>query len=148
MICIGMEQPIHGKSYEIQKPLCRQLQKFLFIGLRMSSLDFKTTHNLLFESAQWPVDPSWQKFRVGTCYGLWRSNKDCYEILSINNREPGNGHLTDALEWFYQSCKRDNMNLIICEFMNKKFKRHLIKYEGFKSHGQNDLIKTFRHKKS
>lgn len=107
--------------------------------------DFKTTHNLAFEVADW--DPNKTKigkflnlamdtsafiqFKVGTVYGLWTSTSDCYIILSIYNEEPGNGHLDDVLQWFYYSCVRDKKHLRIEELMNDDFAQHLREKRGF-----------------
>lgn len=107
---------------------------------------FQSTHNLPFESCLWEINPEWNRFRVGTCVGLWKPTLKAYEILTVCNSEPGNGHFNDVLEWFYNSCERDSKCLIIREFLNKKFKNHLMQYEGFKKLGQSDLVKTFNKK--
>jgi len=107
--------------------------------------EFKTTHELNFEVADW--DPNKTKigkflnlamdtsaflqFKVGTVYGLWTSTSDSYIILSIYNEEPGNGHFEDVLEWFYFSCVRDKKHLRIEELMNDDFVRHLREERGF-----------------
>lgn len=93
---------------------------------------FETKHNLPFEATQ-PIERyGWYMlFRIGTCVGQWRATRDAYEILSIINEEPGNGHLNDVFEWFEYSCKRDGKMLRISEVWNSRFKRHLIKKRGF-----------------
>lgn len=113
----------------------------------------KTQHNLLFEVAEWNlgnelnINEDWKLFRIGTCTGQWRGiGKDFYEILSVINNEPGNGHFEDVLEWFEQSCRRDGRALLIREIFNKKFYEHLIEKRGFKPYGENDLIKIFKEK--
>lgn len=83
------------------------------------------------------------KFRVGTIEGAWRATKKSYEILSIINSNPGNGHLTDVLEWFGSSCKRDKKSLVILELWNDGFKKHLIEKTGFKVKGKDNLEKKF-----
>lgn len=110
---------------------------------------FKTTHDLVFEAAPWTnaLDPSdnWMVFRVGTCEGVWRSSDDNYSILAITNKEPGNGHFEDVLEWFENSCKRDGKNLMILEVWNDKFKKHLIEKRGFRVVPMtNHVVKDFK----
>lgn len=99
----------------------------------------KTTHNLPFESADWVVK-DFNRFRIGTCEGLWRSTFDSYDILAISNSQPGNGHLQDVFEWFEASCKRDNKKLRILEVWNKNFFFHLIAKRGFKPADSGDII--------
>lgn len=88
-----------------------------------------TTHELDFLNAIHPVHGN--MFKIGTCEGVWGSTPDCYYILFVGNKKPGNGHLTDVFEWFEFSCKRDNRNLIMLECMNKNFYMHLITKRGF-----------------
>ena len=93
------------------------------------TIEFKSTHNLPFLSAHWnnPFnDTGWQVFKIGTCNGQWISRKDSYDILSVINDNPGNGHFKDVLEWFEQSCRRDNKALRILEVWNQKFKQHQV----------------------
>ena len=121
-----------------------------------------TAHLLDFEIAPWhksftsqaildllPDDDSvtfpeieWELFRVGTCEGQFRVTPEAYEILSIINSSPGNGHLTDLFEWFSYACKRSNLPLRIRAFTNEKFKFHLIKKCGFVLYGE-DVQKYF-----
>jgi len=107
-----------------------------------------TAHNLAFEVAEWPADEILKQglklFRVGTCNGLWRSTETDYEILVIDNNQPGNGHLEDVFEWFTRSCKRDNKSLAILEVMNDRFKKHLIQKRGFVPLGENSVILSFK----
>ena len=93
-------------------------------------MDFVSKHNLPFETAIHPVYGT--VFRVGTCHGIWGSTDDSYYLLSIMNDEKGNGHLDDVFEWFENSCKRDNRNLLVLACMNQDFYFHLIKKRGFK----------------
>src|SRR5687768_8724527 len=96
----------------------------------------KTTHNLDFLVAPWGRD-DWLRFKVGTCHGLWRCTSEAYEILSIVNNEPGNGHFEDVIEWFESSAKRDNKWVVFMEVWNTKLLRHLIEKRGFQ---RRDLI--------
>ena len=110
----------------------------------------ETLHKLLFESAEWTlgnelgINDRWKLFRIGTCTGQWSgTDPKYYEILSVINSHPGNGHFADVLEWFESSCKRDKRGLLIREVWNRKFKKHLIKKRGFKEFGKDDVIKYY-----
>lgn len=110
----------------------------------------KTTHNLDFECAPWeplpglPYAADYQRFRIGTCEGLWSSDKSNYIILAIENSCPGNGHLKDVFEWFENSCKRDKKDLLVMEIMNENFKRHLITKCKFRPYGTDHAIKKLK----
>ena len=111
----------------------------------------QTKHNLIFEVAEWRlgnelgINDDWLLFRIGTCEGQWRgTDKRFYEILSIKNSEPGNGHFDDVLEWFEYSCRRDGRALLIREIMNQKFYKHLIEKRGFNNYGKEGVIKIFK----
>lgn len=100
----------------------------------------------LFMVAPWnnPFNnQEWLLFRVGTCYGQWRSTDTDYEILAIANENPGNGDFDTTMEYFYVSCKRDKRNLIIREVWNTAFKKHLINKRGFEKLNKTDVIKRF-----
>ncbi|MES2287516.1 MAG: hypothetical protein V4547_17610 [Bacteroidota bacterium] len=117
--------------------------------MRINIKQFKTTNNLPFEVAASPYrfrdDTHYhQMFRVGTCEGQWGCTEKSYFILSVINKSPGNGHLTDLFEWFEHSAKRDNKNLLVLCLANGGFKEHLINKKGFKPHGDDHVIKTFR----
>jgi hypothetical protein len=112
-----------------------------------SGTDFKSSHNLDFEVAPlgYRIDgDEWQRFRIGTCSGLWRAFQDNYEILSISNSEKGNGHLIDVFEWFENSCKRDGYCLRVLEFFSPRFKTHLLEKRGFENCLGNNVIKKFK----
>lgn len=106
-------------------------------------LMLKTTHNLPFLSAPWWRDPAWQVFNIGTCNGQWRATPEAYEILTIVNDAPGNGHLDDVFEWFENSCKRDSKALRVREVWNGYFLKHLIQKRGFARERGDDVIKYF-----
>lgn len=95
--------------------------------------EFKSSHNLPFESCPWSRNPAYQCFRVGTCEGQWFCSDaaNAYCILTIINNQPGNGHLEDVFEYFIRSCKRDRKSLMVLEIMNGRFKKHLIEKRGF-----------------
>jgi hypothetical protein len=112
---------------------------------------FISTHKLDFESAPWnsQLDPAdnWMLFRIGTCEGVWRATEHSYDILAITNNEPNNGHFTDVLEWFENSCKRDGKKLRILEVWNEVFKNHLITKKGFSVIPMTDhVVKDFRNR--
>lgn len=101
-----------------------------------------TKHNLDFESCE---DYLGLRFRVGTCTGLWGSEKDSYYILAVTNDKPNNGHLDDVFEWFEFSCKRDKKNMLVLQLFNANFYLHLVSKRGFiplDTDGEN-VIKVF-----
>lgn len=102
----------------------------------------QTKHNLDFLAAPWERDEGFEKFKIGTCEGLWRATATSYEILAITNNDPGNGHWGDVLEWFEYACRRDNKSLKILEVWNKAFKMHLIRKRGFSPYKKDDVIKV------
>lgn len=114
---------------------------------------FKSTHNLDFLCAAYdnPLEAmgikdefTWIRFKVGTCHGLWAANDKSFLILAVENDEKGNGHFNDVLEWFEQSCKRENKTLIFVEVMNTKFKQYLMNKQGFQAiEWKNSVEKTF-----
>jgi len=106
----------------------------------------QTTAKPPFEVAPWnnPLNTDgWQLFRVGTCNGQWRSTPTAYEILSVVNDDPGNGHFAILMEYFEASCKRDKRDFIIREVWNKRLQKHLGKL-GFLCYSDNDFRKTFK----
>lgn len=123
----------------------------------------ETTHKLYFCVCEWsPVididmlcsmlgipedkpypDIDWVMFQVGTCNGQWRATPDAYEILSIINEDPGNGHLIDVLEWFEFACKLSKKPLRFLAFENLRFKQHLMEKRGFTEKGE-DVEKDWR----
>ena len=117
-------------------------------------LEFKSSHDLIFEVAPWvplvdfPAAKEFIRFRVGTCFGIWRSTEDSYDILGITNETPGNGHFEDVLEWFKRSCRRDKKHFRILEVWNKKLKRHLVSKRGFKDIGGDNVEFSFKKIKS
>lgn len=108
--------------------------------------EFKSSHNLPFLSAHWNHwgnSEGWQVFKIGTCNGQWMATEKTYDILTVINDQPGNGHFTDVLEWFEQSCKRDKKALRILEVWNKDFAFHLVSKKGFTYQSGDDLVKHF-----
>lgn len=103
----------------------------------MNAPPFQSTHKLDFLACPWPVDPEWTKFKIGTCEGAYIATEESYAILAIVNNNPGNGHFSDVLEWFENSCRRDGRNLIFLEMMNERLATHLVSKRGFVKAGDN-----------
>lgn len=106
-----------------------------------------TEHKLDFLSCHWdnPFNyEGWKLFKIGTCHGQWTATKDSYDILSVINEVPGNGHLNDVFEWFEFACKRDGRSLRVLEVWNKGFAKHLVTKRGFTYQSGDDLIKRFK----
>lgn len=87
---------------------------------------------------------TYSRFRVGTCHGGWKATPNAYQILFIENSEPGNGDLDSVLYWFERSCARDKMDLVFLEVWNKKFLKHLETKRGFERIGECYLKKSYR----
>ena len=102
-----------------------------------------TSHNLPFLVAPWK-NPEWRRYKVGTVSGLYNACSGHYQILTILNSSPGNGHFEDVLEWFENSCRRDNYNLLFLEVWNKRFLKHLIEKRGFKKVIREDQINALK----
>lgn len=108
-----------------------------------------TMHNLDFEVAPW--DDEFTAFRIGTCDGLYGYNKDSegnnlsIDILAIQNREQGNGHFEDVMEWFEYAAKRDNLPLRFLEIMNPRFFIHLVKKRGFMPQLFDDTVNVIKY---
>lgn len=107
-------------------------------------MTFESTHKLDFEIARWPLSEEYIAFRVGTCHGLWGSSGTTYDILALKNEEPGNGHFDDVLEWFENSCRRDNKDLRVLECWNEPLKFHLLEEHGFEEIDRYNIIKKFK----
>ena len=94
-----------------------------------------TTHSLDFEWAPW--DDEYSKYRIGTCEGLYGYGRDqkskavSLDILAVQNREQGNGHFEDVMEWFEFAAKRDKLILRVIEIHNARLFIHLIEKRGF-----------------
>lgn len=104
---------------------------------------FKSTHNLPFEKSDW-YDPQIECFKIGTCRGLYGIDEESYNIISINNQIPGNGHLSDVFEIFEWLCNQDKKSLKILEVSNIEFMFHLINKRGFKKISGDNVEKTFK----
>lgn len=110
------------------------------------TIEFKSTHDLPFLSRYWdnPFNTDgWQEFKIGTCCGQWISTDTSYDILTVINDNPGNGHFKDVLEWFEQSCIRDKKAFRILEVLNERLALHLVTKHGFTYQSGDNLIKHF-----
>lgn len=98
---------------------------------------FESSHKLIFELGEWPLDPEVLLFKVGTCHGLYQvyrpgsGEPNVFGIIAIKNEKQHNGHLEDVFEWFYHSCKAHEYDMAFMEIWNKRFMQHLVK-RGFK----------------
>ncbi len=108
-----------------------------------------STHNLDFEvfeyDKKFPDGYYWQRFKVGTTEGFFTTNINDYTVYSIYNKESGNGHLEDLLEWFNYMGETNKKDLIFLDAFNRRFKKHLIEKRGFEEFGEDHLIKRFYH---
>lgn len=104
---------------------------------------FISTNKLDFEVGKWEFDKNFKRFRVGTCEGLFSTNKEGCAILAVSNSKPHNGHFNDVLEWFEYSCKQHKVKFIILEVWNNRLKKHLIEQRGFIDIGNCYVEKSF-----
>ena len=109
-------------------------------------IEFKTSNNLDIEITvtDMPYEDCgfWKQFNIGTCIGTFGEQEHYIEIFGISNKNKGNGHLNDVLEYFEYICVKKNKNLYITHFENQGFKNHLINKRGFAGQG-NSVIKNF-----
>jgi hypothetical protein len=105
---------------------------------------FETTHKLDFEVRPWRLSNEFVEFKVGTCHGLYSSDKNSFNILAVINDNPGNGHTKDVFEWFEHSCRRDGKSLKVLEIMNEEYMSDLINKHGFKKIEGNNVEKVFK----
>jgi hypothetical protein len=123
--------------------LKQQIERNIEKTNKIKSVEFKSTNNLLFETAPF-YHPSATRFRVGTCDGIYSCESNKYIIIGVTNHEQGNGHLQDVFDWFENSCKRDKKDLMVAELMNDGFKKHLIEKRGFTAIDENNVIKRLK----
>lgn len=113
-------------------------------------MDFRTEHNLDFEARPWvPLIPlklrnEFIEYRIGTCEGLYCTDKTSYSILTVKNSQKGNGHLNDLFQYFERSCKRDQKDLKVLEVGNVAFYKHLISKRGFIAIDKENVIKKYK----
>lgn len=111
-------------------------------------MEFQSEHNLDFEVAPWEICGDFQRFKIGTCTGLWCAAENSYCILAVVNESPGNGHFNDVLQWFENSCVRDGKAFVILEVWNEALKEHLITKRGFQAieggHVEKEFTKNTR----
>lgn len=102
----------------------------------------RTKHNLDFGACQWPRDPKIMLFKIGTCNGQYYNTALTWNVISVINDQPGNGHLEDFFQWFEFACKKDSKFFVIEEFFNENFKRHCIEKRDFIAiPGTNNVMK-------
>lgn len=100
-------------------------------------------HSLQFESTNETYrGGEFLLFRVGTCEGLWRGTDTHYEILAVVNKEKGNGHFRQTMEWFEDSCRRDGRKMLVREVWNPRLAL-MLRRNGFKWVSWFNWEKTF-----
>ena len=107
------------------------------------NVQFVSTNKLDFEVAEHFAD-GFNRFRVGTCTGIYSWDGNSMSIVGVGNTEQGNGHLQDVFDWFEYSCKNIKKDLKVVEIMNKGFYKHLIEKRGFTSIDEENVIKYFK----
>lgn len=97
-------------------------------------MKFKSSHKLKFFTAPHIVGgaPSgMEKFEIGTVHGLWVQSRMSIDIFACINDEPGNGHMDDVFEWFFEIAKEGALAVRIVNVSAVKFRNDLIEKWGF-----------------
>jgi len=89
------------------------------------------------------IGEDWRLFRVGTVNGIYRDGNNTYEVLAIQNDEPGNKHVEAAFAYFFTSCKRDKRDFIVRQVWNIGLAAKLSKM-GFTCINEDDYIKNYK----
>ena len=85
-------------------------------------------------SAEWLernwYNTDWREFHCGSCRGIYKPEGSQFTILAVQNTKK-NGDFNRVLEWFDNSCKIHNMDLVFLEVGNKKLRKKLIGLDFF-----------------
>lgn len=92
-------------------------------------MKFKSPHKLKFKTAPHLIGGAptgMEKFIVGTCHGLWVQHNLSVDMWAVINEKPGNGHMDDVIEWFFQIAKAGNVPIRVMDISNKTFYDELV----------------------
>lgn len=80
-------------------------------------------------------------YKIGTCHGIYRTNKFSVDIIEMTNDEPANSHFDDVLQWFTEIARQERLPLRIVGILNPEIKSILVKSYGFIQQRTNTIIK-------
>lgn len=75
-----------------------------------------------------------QRWKYGTCEGLWIIEPDRLLILAIKNNEPHNGHFIKFMHMIEKKAAAEKKDLYFISFINPRFKQYL------KNRGYNETV--------
>lgn len=89
------------------------------------------------------ADTGLEKYEVGTVHGLWNQSSMSVDVFALINKKPGNGHVDDALEWFFAIAKEGALGVRIVNITAEAFRQTLIKEWGFSETEERDTLVNF-----
>jgi len=90
---------------------------------------FKSTNNLKFKTAPFvrgDKNSSLQKFKCGTCNGIWDMTRLSVDIIKVENSEPYNGQMQDVFEWIIEFARLANLPVMIKNVKGAGLKQKLL----------------------
>lgn len=106
-------------------------------------MKFKSSHKLKFKTAPHIIGGAptgLEKYEVGTVHGLWNKSSLSVDIFALINKTPGNGHVDDALEWFFAIAKEGALGVRIVNITAEAFRQTLIAEWGFSETKEPDTL--------
>jgi len=106
-------------------------------------MKFKSSHKLKFKTAPHIIGGATtglERYEVGTVHGLWNQARLSVDIFALINTEPGNGHVDDALEWFFAIAKEGAVGVRIVNITAEGFRKTLIDEWGFSETKERDTL--------
>lgn len=109
-------------------------------------MKFKSSHKLKFRTAPHVIagaPTGMEKFEIGTVHGLWVQSKMSIDIFACINDEPGNGHMDDVFEWFFEIARTGALAVRIVNVSSVTFRNQLIEKWKFAPTDDFDTLINF-----
>jgi len=109
-------------------------------------MKFKSSHKLKFKTAPHVIagaPTGMEKYEVGTVHGLWHQSSMSVDVFALINEKPGNGHVDDALEWFFAIAKEGALGVRVVNITAEAFRQTLINEWGFSETAERDTLVNF-----
>ena len=106
-------------------------------------MKFKSSHKLKFKTAPHIIGGAvtgLDKYEVGTVHGLWNKSSLSVDIFALINKKPGNGHVDDAMEWFFAIAAEGAVGVRIVNITAEAFRQTLITEWGFSETNERDTL--------